>query len=149
LRREILEREVDKPLESTFFLCGPPPFMQHAKALLAEMEVDPASILQESFGAAIAANLPPVIADAYQVSFARSQSTFKISPSENLLESAEKNGVLLPSGCRQGVCGTCATRLLAGDVQMRSHQALDEEQRSQGYILPCVSRVNSNVTLDA
>jgi len=57
--------------------------------------------------------------------------------------------VLIPSGCRQGSCGTCATKLLSGRVQMESEEALNEELRAQGLILPCVSRPLSDITLDA
>jgi ferredoxin len=37
-----------------------------------------------------------------------------------LLEFAETAGVSLPYGCRQGQCGTCATRLLQGRVTMQA-----------------------------
>jgi ferredoxin len=83
------------------------------------------------------------------VRFARSAVVYKTSPEETLLESSEKNGVLIPWGCRQGNCGTCLTKLVSGDVRMETHEALSDHQRSQGYILPCVSRPLSDVTLDA
>ena len=62
---------------------------------------------------------------------------------------SERNGVLLPSGCRQGACGTCATRLLSGKVRSETEEALNDAQRAQGVILPCVSRPLTDVTLDA
>ena len=37
LRHEIFEVEVERLPESTFFLCGPTPFMQHARALLRDL----------------------------------------------------------------------------------------------------------------
>lgn len=79
---------------------------------------------------------------------ARSAVAFQVSPEETLLESSERNGVLMPSGCRQG-SGTCATRLLRGRVKMENEEALNDEMRSQGYILPCVTRALEDVTLDA
>ena len=57
--------------------------------------------------------------------------------------------MLIPSGCRQGVCGTCATRLLSGKVQMDAEEVLTDELRAEGFILPCVSRPLSDITLDA
>jgi ferredoxin len=74
---------------------------------------------------------------------------FNISSDETVLEGAEKNGVLMPSGCRQGNCGTCATKLVSGNVQMEAADALNDELRSKGFILPCVSRPLSDITLDA
>lgn len=152
LRREILEKEVEDALACTYFLCGPPPFMEHARTLLKELGVQPSKILQESFGPAVSTpteKLPAAAPAAYHVTFMRSGAAFNISPEENLLECAEKNGVLMPSGCRQGECGTCITRLLSGKVHMEQPEALDEERRSQGYILPCVSRAQSHLTIDA
>ena len=149
LRREILEREVENSSESTFFLCGPPAFMELGRTLLKDMRVEPSRILQESFGGAVAAEKLSTDAGPLEITFSRSAVACKISPDETLLESSEKNGVLLPSGCRQGVCGTCARRLLSGKVRMETEEALSDAQRSQGVILPCVSRPLSDITLDA
>jgi len=157
LRREILEREVQKPLEATFFVCGPSTFMELSRSLLADLGVEPSRILQESFGGAVPRekrfNGPSedirTGIGSLEISFARSAVAFQISPEETLLESSERNGVLMPSGCRQGSCGTCATKLLRGRVKMESEEALSDQMRSQGYILPCVSRALENVTLDA
>jgi len=150
LRREILEREIENPLESAFFLCGPPAFMEHCRALLENLSVGPSRIMQESFGSAVTkkeilASDPGLL----NVSFARSGMTCSVSAEKTLLESCENNGILLPSGCRQGSCGTCATRLLNGDVHMEQQEGLNDDLRSQGYILPCVSRPLRDVTLDA
>lgn len=154
LRREILEREVQNPSSTTFFLCGPHTFMELSRNLLKEIGVDPSKILQESFGGAVAgekhsAQIVESATGALQVRFSRSAVEYRISPGQTLLESSEKNGVLIPSGCRQGVCGTCATKLIAGEVHMANEEALNDTLRSQGYILPCVSRPVGNVTLDA
>ncbi len=52
-----------------------------------------------------------------------------MSPDETLLESSERNGGLIPSGCRRGRCGTCATKLLSGNVRMEREEALNDELR--------------------
>ena len=155
LRREILESEVDKPTESTFFLCGPPQFMELGRRLLNEMAVKPSRILQESFGGAVAGKKPTgrestgPATGSLVARFSRSALACKVSLAETLLQSSEKHGVLIPSGCRQGVCGTCVTRLLSGKVESERGEALNEDLRSQGFILPCVSRPISDITLDA
>jgi ferredoxin-NADP reductase len=50
LRGEILQAEIEEPLESTYFLCGPKRFMELGRVLLEEMLVESSQILQESFG---------------------------------------------------------------------------------------------------
>jgi len=52
--QEILEREVKNLLDTTYFLCGSPAFMEVARTLLQEMNVESSRILQESFGGAVA-----------------------------------------------------------------------------------------------
>lgn len=150
LRREILDREVERALESTFFLCGPPGFMELSRALLKDIGVEPSRILQESFGGAVAGERhSAATVGPLEIMFSRSGVTHSVSPDETLLEGAERNGLLIPSGCRQGVCGTCATRLLSGKVQMDAEEVLTDELRAEGFILPCVSRPLSDITLDA
>jgi ferredoxin-NADP reductase len=117
LRREILEREVENSSELTTFLCGPPAFMELGRTLLKDMGIESSRILQESFGGAVAGEKHSTDTGPLEVRFARSTVAYKSSPDETLLESSERNGLLIPYGCRQGICGTCATRLLSGRVR--------------------------------
>jgi ferredoxin len=72
---------------------------------------------------------------------------FQVSAGSTLLDLAEKNSVQIPYGCRQGLCGTCATRVLSGTVQMDVEAGLTAEQKNAGYVLPCVSRAEGTVVL--
>jgi ferredoxin len=81
--------------------------------------------------------------------FLHSEKVCQISPDSTLLDVAERNGVQIPFGCRQGQCGTCATRLLSGTVQMDVEDGLTVEQKNAGYVLPCVSRATATVVLSA
>jgi ferredoxin-NADP reductase len=148
LRREVLDHELEKPAESTFFLCGPPAFMELGRTLLKDMAVEPSRILQESFGGAVAQEVVAMSSGPIEISCCRSGVTYRSAAHEKLLESSERNGVLIPSGCRQGICGTCVTKLLSGNVEMDNEEALTDELRSQGFILPCVSRPLTDLTLD-
>lgn len=150
LRREILQAEVEKPLESSYFLCGPTGLMELARTLLQEMSVHSSHILQESFGDQVAkGELEASGVSPVNVTFARSALTIAASRGCTLLETAEANGISIPFGCRQGNCGTCMTRLLRGDVEMPEAPALDHKQRSRGFILPCLCRPVDDVTIDA
>ena len=149
LRREILEREVEHHLDSTYFLCGPPQFMELCRSLLKEMAVEPSKVLLESFGAGVTdAKAVSQATGPLKVRLARSSITYRTSEDDTLLEGCERNGVLIPFGCRQGNCGTCATRLLSGNVHMANQDGLTEQMRAQGFVLPCVSRASSDVSLD-
>jgi ferredoxin-NADP reductase len=135
-----------------FFLCGPPPFMEATKALLAELGVDPANIRQETFGGgaavpkALGFPFPPA---RFSVEFAQSGKTVTVAENESLLSAAAAAGVDIPSACRQGQCGTCKKRLLDGHVEMTCENGLDPESKARGYVLTCVGRATGNVRLDA
>jgi len=79
----------------------------------------------------------------------RSAVAYKVSAEETVLESLERHGVLIPTGCRHGECGTCTRRLLSGKVQMETEEGLTDALRSRGFILPCVSRPVGDITVDA
>src|SRR5262249_46837733 len=135
-----------------FFLCGPPPFMQAARKILIELGVDPVSIRQEMFGGAGAEPKPSMPRSAETgstIEFASSGKAVTGLEGQTLLEAATAAGVHIPSACRQGQCGTCKTRLLAGAVEMTAEQGLDPESRERGFVLTCVGHAKGNVKLDA
>ena len=52
-----------------------------------------------------------------QVTFARSGTTVDAPGDTPILDSGEEAGVLLPSGCRMGICFGCALPLREGAVR--------------------------------
>ncbi|MGA2597769.1 MAG: photosystem P840 reaction-center cytochrome c-551 [Bryobacteraceae bacterium] len=137
-----------------FFLCGPPPFMDTLRAILIGLGVMPERIMQESFGGSAPKSAAPISTAAESetdalVEFARSGKTFAVRGGQTLLEAAEEHGVGIPFSCRQGQCGTCRTRLLAGKVRMDAEEGLDPVSRSQGFVLTCVGHARGAVRLDA
>jgi ferredoxin-NADP reductase/predicted pyridoxine 5'-phosphate oxidase superfamily flavin-nucleotide-binding protein len=111
-----------------FYLCGPAAFMQDLYTGLRALNVADDRIRFEAFGPAsvkrterLAAVIPvasvrdPVRSS--KVVFMRSQKTAQWSADDgSLLDFAEANGVAVPSNCRSGVCGTCSTRVVSGEV---------------------------------
>jgi ferredoxin len=140
--------DLDSP---TFFLCGPKGFMDNARQILSILGVKQERILQESFGESKRSmeSGPREARVVDTVVFIQSQKVCHGSAECTLLDLAEKNGVPIPFGCRQGQCGTCATRVLNGTVQMDVEAGLTAEQKNAGYVLPCVSRAEGTVVLAA
>lgn len=151
LSRDLITWELEEINEHTFFLCGPEAFMEHVSGILLSLRVDPSRILQERFGGkrSIAQTELETEASAGTIEFVRSSRTCSFNAARTLLETAELNGVNIPSSCRQGQCGTCATRLLSGDVKMVCEDGLDADLKAQGYVLTCVARAQGDVRLDA
>ena len=151
LTQDLIEINVEDVTSSTFFICGPPGMMKAAREVLEAMKVSSARIKQENFGAGqVPTNteqIPPT--QIVLVEFARSKQTRLVSSSATLLETAEACGIQMPYSCREGQCGTCATKLLKGRVHMDSQDGLTSELKERGYILPCVSHAKGDVTIDA
>ena len=129
-----------------FFLCGPPAFMQAQYDNLRGLGVPDMRIFAESFGPASLtrtsdAGTPPASAsapdeaEAAVVNFA--VSGFQQVWSEGdatLLEVAEAQGLAPSFSCRTGICGSCATRLLTGNVVYRTPPTA---KPAEGEVLIC------------
>jgi ferredoxin-NADP reductase len=151
LTEAFVAQQVSDLTSHTFFLCGPKGFMDNARQILSTLGVNQERILQESFGESKRStpSHPLETRPAETVVFIHSQKVCQVSAGSTLLDLAERNEVQIPYGCRQGLCGTCATRLLSGTVQMDVEAGLTAEQKNAGYVLPCVSRAEGTVVLAA
>ncbi|RQR37642.1 pyridoxamine 5'-phosphate oxidase [Burkholderia sp. Bp9143] len=132
-----------------FYLCGPSAFMRDLYDGLRALNVPDERIRFEAFGpssvvrsATRAAGAPLVVSRS--VVFRRSARDAAWTAADGtLLEFAEGQGVAVPSECRSGSCGTCATRVLSGAVDyVQSHDAAIEP----GCALLCVARPAEGAT---
>ncbi len=78
----------------------------------------------------------------------RNGTTYQVPAKRPLLDSLRDQGVDLPYGCRYGGCITCAAKLLSGEVDQRRQVALNNRQIAKGYIILCVARPLSDLTLE-
>jgi ferredoxin len=67
---------------------------------------------------------------------------------QTLLVSAQQAGFELRASCRNGTCRACLRRLISGQVRYRIEwPGLSAEEKSQGYLLPCVAYPASDLVL--
>jgi len=74
----------------------------------------------------------------------------KSQPADNqktILEHGEEAGLLIPSSCRAGMCGSCKAKLISGEVTQLADDGLSAAEKHQGYILCCSSIAQSNVVI--
>lgn len=131
-----------------YYLCGPAPMMQSLVEGLHAWGVPDDRIHSEAFGpAAIRAAEPSGKGRrGAEVTFARSATAATWSrPDSPLLELAEDAGVPIPFGCRSGSCGTCATKVLSGDVSYLHEPGAPV---ADGEALACVTVPESDLVLD-
>ncbi|MEO7400417.1 MAG: 2Fe-2S iron-sulfur cluster-binding protein [Polaromonas sp.] len=166
ITRELLQGLL--PLDDyEFYLCGPPPFMQAVFRLVRSLGVAKDRIAYEFFGPATvlepdeAASAPkPVVAEtgraapagateadgAITVTFRKSgRSASWVEGAESLLSFAESHGLAPEFSCRAGVCGTCKTGLVEGEISY-FEEPLDDP--GAGQVLICCARPKGNLVLD-
>ena len=147
------------PLDAEAYLCGPTPFMDEINAGLATLGIEASRIHTEPFGPA--PGITPGIAAAPArrphppagqpgngptIEFARSDLTLPWSSEYgSLLELAEACDVPVRWSCRTGVCQTCETTLIAGDV---AYSPEPVEPPAEGSLLICCSAPRDDLVLD-
>ena len=113
-----------------FYLCGPEPFMRSLHQGLLEMNIQPSRIHHEFFGPGSNLNpkeqateqgvAQPKDTTAVKVRFEKSGKQAMWHPDQgSLLDLAEAEGLRPDYSCRAGVCGSCETRVISGDVAYR------------------------------
>ena len=110
-----------------FYLCGPPEFTQTLYDGLRDLNIADGRIHAEAFGPSSLVRRPEITVPApsrrpaatkpVPVAFIESSKETRWTPEAGtLLELAEARGLAPEFSCREGTCGSCRTRLLAGEV---------------------------------
>ena len=147
------------PADASAYICGPASFMTGTGDALTTLGIDPARIHTELFGALAAINpglttqhRPPPHQPAGppgtgpQVTFARSGVTTPFGDAwRSVLELADACDVPTRWSCRTGVCHTCVTPLLSGDI---SYAPDPLELPPDGQVLICCARPGTDLVLD-
>jgi ferredoxin-NADP reductase len=118
------------------YCCGPAPLLAAMETVCADWP--PYALRTERFVADERG--APVRTAPFEVELARTGRTVTVAPEVTVLDAVGSAGVDVLSSCRQGICGTCETTVLAGEPDHRD-TLLDDDERAAGdcmYI--CVSR---------
>jgi ferredoxin len=75
-------------------------------------------------------------------------TTLSAQPTQTLWQALQAAGVDWPVSCRNGTCRTCIGVLVAGQVRYTVEwPGLTPEEKTQGFVLPCVACAHSDVVL--
>ncbi|MES2416058.1 MAG: PDR/VanB family oxidoreductase [Pseudomonadota bacterium] len=138
LKKVLGEPEAGKHL----YVCGPTGYINFVTSTAKEAGWAPANIHLEYFGAA-----PQDTSNdgSFEVRIASTGKSYTIGKKDNIIQVLKDNGIEILTSCEQGVCGTCITRVLEGEIDHRDMYFTDEEKEANDQFTPCCSRSKSPV----
>jgi ferredoxin-NADP reductase len=158
ISREFLELAAPDFRDREVFCCGPGPFMAAVRHILHEAGYDMARYHEESFvfeDLARAEGLPPAdlqpepsAARVHSIAFGKMGRTIACDENTTILSAARAAGLRLPSSCTKGLCGTCKTKKLSGEVEMTHSGGIRQREIDQGFVLLCCSKPRGDVVVD-
>ncbi|WP_280425758.1 PDR/VanB family oxidoreductase [Nocardia carnea] len=120
------------PPGAAVYVCGPPPVLEAAQRSFFTLNPT-GSLHTERFSA------PPIVdGREFDLTLAASGRQVRVGAAESTLDAIRRIRPDAVFSCRQGFCGTCKTKVLAGDIDHRDRTLTDAER--PGHMLPCVSR---------
>ena len=133
-----------------YFVCGPESLAADVRGALGALGVEAARIhVEQTEKPGVTRTTTNAAPDQRetQVSFVmdgRRRSFTMRTDDESILDAAGRAGIDLPFSCKAGVCSTCRTKLVRGEVHMNENYALEDWELSQGFILACQSHAKTS-----
>lgn len=140
---ELLSNTIPNLDNSQVFACGNTGFVESIRELIGQKAV---SFQAESFTPPVFTNAVSSTVGTVRVQLQASQKTLELSAGQPLLNALEAQGIQVASGCRMGICNTCACGKLSGTTQDLTTGKLSTEPQSALRL--CVARANSDLILD-
>lgn len=121
------------------YCCGPGPMMA---ALRDEMRVvgREQDLTVERFAADPVPQEAAGTEDTFTVELSLSGCSVSVQPGQSILEALRAAGIDAPSSCEMGICGTCETTVISGEIEHRDALLTDAERAQGDTMLICVSR---------
>ncbi|MFD6224058.1 PDR/VanB family oxidoreductase [Nocardia asteroides] len=129
----------DPTPETAVYMCGPDGFLDYVLGKAAALGWPRQALHTERFGAA-----PTAAGAGFTVRLSSTGAEYRVPEDQSVLDVLLEHGVDAPFSCRQGICGECVVRVLAGDPDHRD-DVLTEGERADGRFTTCSSRAHSPV----
>lgn len=127
--------------QTHYYACGPTVMLDAFEKTCAALGHENAHI--ERFTAVEVAASPDAQA-TYTVELHRSGRSLTVTPAKSLLDTLLDAGVEVEHSCCEGVCGSCETRVLAGEPDHRDSVLSAKERAANKVMMVCVSGCKSS-----
>ena len=125
------------------FCCGPQPLMTSVKDATANW---PTGSVHFEWFSAPAIDSPSN--QPFEVVLNRSGQRLLVRSDQTLLAALREAGIPIASVCTEGVCGTCETAVIAGEIDHRDQVLTEDEKAAGATMMVCCSRSRGTLVLD-
>ena len=84
----------------------------------------------------------------FGIEFTTSGKHVDCDPETTVLDAAVEAGMVFPSSCEEGMCGTCKSVLVSGEVEMNHAGGIRPKEIAAGKFLPCCSTPLSDLVVE-
>ncbi len=130
-----------RPQGAHLYCCGPGGLMSAVRSAALGGAWPEEAVHFESFTA------EPLVAregdEGFEVVVKSTGQVLKVPPGKSILNVLVSAGVMVPSDCQAGTCGTCLTNVLEGEPEHRDSFLSDDEHKGGKCMTVCVSRARS------
>lgn len=123
------------------YVCGPSSLIDAVVDQAEKAQILPERIHREYFHNE---QLSTGTEHSFEVCIASTGAEFLVEADQSIAQVLEANGVFVPVSCEEGVCGTCLTGVLEGDIDHRDVYLTDEEKAENNQMAVCCSRARSS-----
>jgi vanillate O-demethylase ferredoxin subunit len=125
------------PEHTHFYSCGP-------RGMLESFEAATAHCAERRHVEYFAAKAEADVSGGFQVELARSGKTLNVPAGKSILDVVLDAGISVNTSCREGICGSCETRIISGQAEHRDALLSPEEQAANQTMMICCSGSRSS-----
>ena len=141
-RLDALATLMGAPAGAHVYACGPARLQDAVADAAAQLGWPSEQVHRERFTADVDRKGEP-----FTVVAQRSGVTAEVPSERSIVQVLAEYGVVVPVSCEQGVCGTCVTRVVSGEVDHRDLYLSEDERALNQRLTLCCSRARPGSTL--
>ena len=122
-----------------YMICGPFGYMEKIKEILNENGITREKINIEVFKKPEIKVTGKNLESDVTIRFEGEEHQIKVNGDKSILTQAMSKNIALPYSCRSGMCSTCKSKCVEGEVKMTDGHFLPESEVESGSILTCIS----------
>ncbi|WP_346897567.1 PDR/VanB family oxidoreductase [uncultured Roseibium sp.] len=124
------------------YVCGPGIMIAEAEATFGARDM---AVMSERF---TASGTEAETTGGFEIEIPSCGQLVCVAEGQSALEALRSAGVSVESSCEAGVCGSCRTKVLSGQLEHHDYVLTPQERAEGSVFMPCVSRGSGRIVAD-